>query len=90
MLISNMFSQNQNIQYHKVQIFTNIFLKGYPFSCTQYQFKTRICGLYGLECAFLSNYNIGYPLCMELIAVRCTRRGRNILKEKHGNCHGGN
>ena len=81
MLTSNMYSQNQNVQYHKVQI-TNIFLKGYPFSRTQDQFKTRICGLYDLEYGFLSNYNIGYPLCKELIAVRCTRRGRNILTRK--------
>ena len=29
MLISDMYSQNQNVQYHEVQI-TNIFLKGYP------------------------------------------------------------
>ena len=33
-----MYSQNQNVQYHEVQI-TNIFLKGYPFSCTLDQFK---------------------------------------------------
>ena len=38
MLISDMYSQNQNIQYREVQI-TNIFLKGYPFSCTLEQFK---------------------------------------------------
>ena len=31
MLISDMYSQNQNVQYREVQI-TNIFLKGYPFS----------------------------------------------------------
>ena len=43
MLISDMYSQNQNIQYHEVQI-TNIFLKGYPFSCTLDQFKSRIYG----------------------------------------------
>ena len=29
MLISDMYSQNQNVQYHEVQI-TNIFLKGIP------------------------------------------------------------
>ena len=43
MLISDMYSQNQNIQYREVQI-TNIFLKGYPFSCTLEQFKSRIYG----------------------------------------------
>ena len=43
MLISDMYSQNQNVQYHEVQI-TNIFLKGYPFSCTLDQFKSRIYG----------------------------------------------
>ena len=43
MLISDMYSQNQNVQYHEVQI-TNIFLKGYPFSCTVDQFKSRIYG----------------------------------------------
>ena len=43
MLISNMYSQNQNVQYHRVQI-TNILLKGYPFSCTLDQFKSRIYG----------------------------------------------
>ena len=43
MLISNMYSKNQNVQYHEVQI-TNIFLKGYPFSCTLDQFKSRIYG----------------------------------------------
>ena len=37
MLISDMYSQNQNVQYREVQI-TNIFLKGYPFSCTLEQF----------------------------------------------------
>ena len=41
--IKNMYSQNQNVQYHEVQI-TNIFLKGYPFSCTLDQFKSRIYG----------------------------------------------
>ena len=43
MLISDIYSQNQNIQYREVQI-TNIFLKGYPFSCTLEQFKSRIYG----------------------------------------------
>ena len=43
MLISDMYSQNQNVQYHEVQI-TNIFLKGYPFSYTLDQFKSRIYG----------------------------------------------
>ena len=43
MLISDIYSQNQNVQYHEVQI-TNIFLKGYPFSCTLDQFKSRIYG----------------------------------------------
>ena len=43
MLISDMYSQNQNVQYREVQI-TNIFLKGYPFSCTLEQFKSRIYG----------------------------------------------
>ena len=45
MLISDMYSQNQNIQYdnREVQI-TNISFKGYPFSCTLEQFKSRIYG----------------------------------------------
>ena len=43
MLISDMYSQNQNVQYCEVQI-TNIFLKGYPFGCTLEQFKSRIYG----------------------------------------------
>ena len=43
MLISDMYSQNQNVQYREVQI-TNIFLKGYPLSCTLEQFKSRIYG----------------------------------------------
>ena len=34
---------NENVQYHEVQI-TNIFLKGYPFSCNLEQFKSRIYG----------------------------------------------
>ena len=38
MLISDMYSQNQNVQYHEVQI-TNIFFKGYPFSCTRTSLK---------------------------------------------------
>ena len=48
MLISNMYSQNQNVQYHEVQI-TNIFLKGYPFSCTLDQFKAEFMAVRFLD-----------------------------------------
>ena len=48
MLISDMYSQNQNVQYHEVQI-TNIFLKGYPFSCTLDQFKSRFMAVRFLD-----------------------------------------
>ena len=35
-----------------------------------------------LRICTVSNYNIDNPICRELIVVRYTRRGRNIIKRE--------